>query len=455
MSEKPNILVLMCDQLRRDALSVHGDVNLHTTNIDALATRGVRFTNACSTYPICVPFRFTFMTGEYAHTRKVPGIEYRMSPTEYTLADAFNEAGYETVYVGKWHLDGGHGRMGSALECGRTPVPRAYQGRWEKWFGFELRNAPFDTYYFEDDDPAPRPIRGYQTDGLYDIGMNYLAGERDTSRPFCMVISVEPPHDPFEAPADVQAAWESREIELPPNFKVTDETRREAFVLDRKRYYAMVENLDANVKRMMDFLQAQGLAENTVVLFVSDHGELGGSHELKGKQWPYEESVGIPAIVYDPRFPGRAGAAIEDPVCTEDFFPTLLGLAGLTPGDHLMGTDLSPLIHGEIDSLDREGVLLEFVAELRKGMAFNRWVWRGFRSARYKYTVRGDKMGAGAWQFFDLHADPYERRNLIDHPDFQDEIARRHRLLRERLVETGDHFVLLPAFGCDGVNLWQ
>ena len=160
MSEKPNILVLMCDQLRRDALSIHGDVNLQTPHIDALATRGVRFSNACSTYPICVPFRFTFMTGEYAHSRKVPGIEYRMSPTEYTLADAFNEAGYETVYVGKWHLDGGHGRMGSALECGRTPVPRAYQGRWEKWFGFELRNAPFDTYYFEDDDPAPRPIRG-------------------------------------------------------------------------------------------------------------------------------------------------------------------------------------------------------------------------------------------------------------------------------------------------------
>ena len=255
MSERPNILVLMCDQLRRDALSIHGDVNLQTPHIDGLATRGVRFSNACSTYPICVPFRFTFMTGEYAHSRKVPGIEYRMSPTEYTLADAFNEAGYETVYVGKWHLDGGHGRMGSALECGRTPVPRAYQGRWEKWFGFELRNAPFDTYYFEDDDPTPMPIGGYQTDGLYDIGMNYLASERDSTRPFCMVISVEPPHDPFEAPPDIQAAWEAREIELPPNFEASDAARSEAFLLDRKRYYAMVENLDGNVKRMMDFLR--------------------------------------------------------------------------------------------------------------------------------------------------------------------------------------------------------
>ncbi len=285
--------------------------------------------------------------------------------------------------------------------------------------------------------------------------MNYLAGERDPSRPFCMVISVEPPHDPFEAPPDIQAAWEAREIELPSNFEASDDARREALVLDRKRYYAMVENLDANVKRMTDFLEAQGLAENTVVMFVSDHGELGGSHGLRGKQWPYEESVGIPAIVYDPRFPRRAGAMIEDPICTEDFFPTLLGLAGLAPGEHLMGTDLSALIHGEIDSLDREGVLLEFVAELRKGMAFNQWVWRAFRSRRYKYTVRPDTIGPGPSPSVRPSAAHLERRNLIDHPNFQDEIARHHRLLRERLVETGDHFVLLPAFGCEGVNLWR
>ena len=214
MSEnrRPNILILLSDQLRRQALSVYGDPDARTPHIEALAAQGVRFTQACSTYPVCVPFRFTMMTGEYAHTRVVPAIEYRMAPTERTLADEFNEAGYETVYVGKWHLDSGHGRMGSALQVNRTPVKRTFQGRWHKWFGFELRNGPFDTYYFEDDDPEPIPIEGYQTDGLFDIGMDYLRQGRDVARPFCMVISVEPPHDPFEAPQELQEAWEARDI---------------------------------------------------------------------------------------------------------------------------------------------------------------------------------------------------------------------------------------------------
>ncbi len=103
---RPNILIILSDQLRRQALGCYGDTDARTPHIDRLARDGVRFQNACSTYPICVPFRFTFMTGEYAHTRLVPGIEWAMSPAERTLADELNEAGYDTAWVGKWHLDG-------------------------------------------------------------------------------------------------------------------------------------------------------------------------------------------------------------------------------------------------------------------------------------------------------------------------------------------------------------
>ncbi len=453
--KRPNILILLSDQLRRQALSVYGDPDARTPHIEALATQGVRFSNACSTYPICVPFRFTMMTGEYAHTRAVPGIEYRMSPTERTLADEFNEAGYETIYIGKWHLDGGHGRLGSALQVNRTRVKRRFQGRWQKWFGFELRNAPFDTYYFEDDDPTPRPIEGYQTDGLFDLGMGYLRQGRDRERPFCMVVSVEPPHDPFEAPEELQRAWEERDIVLPANFASGDEEQRQRFILQRQRYNAMVENLDANVGRMMHFLEREGLADDTVVVFLSDHGELGGSHGLGGKQWPYEESVGIPLIVCDPLAPERAGTAIDVPVATEDFFPTFLGLAGLQPQNALMGTDLTPLIRGEVEGLEREGVLLEFVAELRRGVPFYEAVWRAYRSRRYKYVVRGDNMGAEPWMFFDLENDPHEMQNLIEAENFRDEIARHHDLLRQRMLETEDHLVLLPAWGRRGLNTWE
>lgn len=450
----PNIVVLLSDQLRRRALGVYGDKNARTPNIDAMARDGVRFANSCSTSPICVPFRFSLMTGEYAHTRKVPGIEYAMSVAERTLADEFNDAGYETIYVGKWHLDGAHGRLGSAQQCNRTPVLRSRQGRWKTWCGFELRNDPFDTWVFENGDPVPRKLPGYQTDGLFDLGMGYLKGRKSDS-PFCLVVSVEPPHDPFVAPADLQAQWEAREIDLPPNFDTSDPGRREQMLLHRKRYYAMVENLDQNVGRIRVFLREQGLAENTVVVFLSDHGELGGAHGLEGKQWPYEESVGVPLIISDPRHPGRNGTVLDDPTCTEDLFPTLLGLAGLTPRNRLPGMDLSGLIRGEIPRLGREGVLLEFVAELRKGMPFYDEPWRGFRTLRHKYTVKGNNMGGHPWQFFDLENDPFEMRNLIDDPKWQTEIARHHELLRKRILETEDHFVLLPAFGCAGANVWQ
>ncbi|MCY3712178.1 MAG: sulfatase [Gemmatimonadetes bacterium] len=453
-SSPPNVLIVLSDQLRRQALSTYGDPNIVTPHVDALAERGVRFEHASSTCPICVPFRFTLMTGLYAHDRKVPAIEYRMSPAERTLADEFNEAGYETIYTGKWHLDGGHGRMGSAIQCGRTAVKKAYRGRWRKWMGFELRNGPFDTYYFEDDDPVPRPVEGYQTDGLFDLAMDYLE-RRDPSRPFCMVISVEPPHDPFEAPEALMRSWEAMDIVLPPNVEAADAEATERFMLNRKRYYAMVENLDWNMGRLGAFLLRTGLHSETVVLFLSDHGELGGAHGLRGKQWPYEESTGIPLIVADPRHPDRAGAVVEDPVSTEDLFPTILGLAGLKPRDALPGENLTPLINGSVSSLDREGVMLEFIAEQRKGVAFHDWVWRGFRTARYKYTVRGDNHGGTPWQFFDLAADPWEQRNLLEDPVYRAEITRHHDLLRQRMKETDDHFVLLPAFGREGLNTWD
>ena len=135
------------------------------------------------------------------------------------------------------------------------------------------------------------------------------------------------------------------------------------------------------------------------MVFLSDHGELGGSHGLAGKQWPYEESVGIPLLICDPRLPQRAGQQIDIPTCTEDLFPTFLGLCGLTPRDALPGSDLTPLVENSNNALDREGVMLEFVAELRPQVAFYDATWRAF--------------------------------------------------------ETDDPFVLSAAWGCEGFNEWQ
>ena len=350
--KQPNVLLIVSDQLRRQALSIYDDPNIATPHIDALARRGVRFDQACSTYPIGVPFRFTLMTGEYAHSRNVPGIGYRMSPAERTLADEFNEAGYETVYVGKWYLDGSDTRPGSDSRSGRTSVARAFQSRWEKWYGFERCNTPFDTSYFQDGDPTPHRLLGYQTDGLFDLAIQHLI-DRSASRPFCMVLSLEAPHSSFEAPETFAQRWATKEITFPDNFDVKDPEKRAQTVRDWQSYYAMVENLDWNMGRLALFLGASRLMQETVVLFSSDHGELGGSHGLFEKQWPYEESIGIPLIIADPRIPERAGIRLADPISTEDLFPTLLGLAGLPIRSTLMGKDLTSLIHGRINRLER------------------------------------------------------------------------------------------------------
>jgi len=466
--KKKNILVILCDQLRRNALSCYGDKNVKTPNIDALAENGVQFSKASSTYPVCVPFRFTMMTGEYAHSRYVPSIEWRMSPSERTLADEFNEAGYDTLYCGKWHLYGGHGHLPhhSCKKASLTPIPPVYQGRWKKWLGFDVANNPFNTYYFEDADPVPKKVEGYQTDGLFDLTMNELKS-RKSEKPFMSILSVEPPHFPLEVPDEYLDKWKDKELELPPNFLYEDDAPSPSGVLpvcDKEKllenlriYYAMIENLDWNVGRMMSFLEKKGLKENTIIMFVSDHGQLDGAHSIHSllKSHPYEESIGIPLIVSNLN-ENVKGITIDEAVSTEDLFPTLLGLVGLTPKNELPGIDLCPLMNKEIDTLPREGVLLECVHDLRPGFSYHEKYWRGFRTHRYKYTVLGDgKAGGKPWQFYDLEKDPYEMNNLVNDEKYRELVVHHHKLLREKLVETRDHYVFAEAWGCEGLNLWD
>lgn len=460
MLPKPNILVILTDQLRRDALGCYGDVNVSTPHIDKLAETGVQFNAACSTYPVCVPFRFSMFTGHYAHSRQVPGIDWRMSPCERTMADEFNDEGYESIYIGKWHLNGGHGP--GVL---KTPVPREYQGRFKKWFGFELRNSFFDTCYFEDDDPTPIEIEGYQTDGLFGKAMDYL-DERNEKDPFLCILSVEAPHPPREAPEEYEARWRDKEITLPPNFLVKgdldenvqgwarnmEESDRERLIHDRKMYYAMIENLDWNVGRLVKNLDEAGRLEDTIIILISDHGDSLGSHGYDQKQYPYEESCGIPFILNGAGIP--KGRKIADPISTEDIFPTVLGLADIKPQQKMYGHDTTRLIKGGESAIERPGVMLEHVSELRECASFYSKNYRGFRSSRYKYTVWGMSEGLQPWQFFDLENDPYELNNLINDESKEEDILQHHKWLLDRMKETGDSEWIAAAWGEKAVNPW-
>jgi arylsulfatase A-like enzyme len=472
-SSRPNVLILLADQLRRAALSCYGDPNIQTPNIDALARRGTRFSNACSTYPICVPFRFTFMTGQTAHSRQISSIGDRMSPAERTLADEFNQADYHTCYFGKWHLDGGRGGYlpwGGGVTGITQPIPRSRRGRWEKWFvvagkGSGTRHH-FDQYYFEDDEPA-KCVEGYQTDVLFDRTLRYLAEDRPQDKPFCCVLSFSPPHHPYQAPDSYEDLWKDRDLQLPENFMVEPSYRvptpdwgdnawpkdRETIVAKLRTYYAMIQNADDNVGKMLEFLQQTGLADNTIILLTSDHGEMGGAHNLaiQAKSYPFEEAVGIPLIVADPRSPD--GQVRHEPTCTEDLFPTICALAGIHPRDALPGSDLSPLVASPEATLDRRGVMLEVVHDCRPGFTFNYEYYRAFRSQRYLYAVLGEGPGGDPWLLFDLEKDPGQMNNVLEDPDYAQVATEHHRLLREEMIRTEDHFRLRAALGSESLNL--
>ncbi|WP_112324340.1 sulfatase-like hydrolase/transferase [Oceanibium sediminis] len=469
---QPNIVVVLVDQMRRDALSCAGDPNVRTPHIDALAARGVRFTGCNSTFPACVPFRFSMLTGHYAHSRNVPALGYRLSPAERTLGDAVSAQGYATAYIGKWHLYSAYGVSGglSLSQAARTPIPASHRRGFDYWRGFELRNDFYDTWVFADDASAPEHLEGHQTDALFDMAFRYIEHDRPVDTPFLLILSVEAPHPPFMATpehlARVQARgpWRARPntdlgaIEFfPPEWydptgpagaiePADPASVRRVFEANMQAYTAMIEQIDDRMGDLQACLTRAGLRDKTVVVFLSDHGELAGSHGQLGKAQPWEESVGVPLIVTGP---GVVPGQVTDlPVGTEDLFPTLLGLAGGRDVG-LPGLDLAPVLAGGAEP-ERDGVLLEFVTETRAGRGYYDETWRGIRTRRHKYTVLGDRSGAAPWQLFDLAADPFEQRNLIDHPAALPVAEYLHRLLAALLTQAGDDYALAPAFGVPG-----
>jgi arylsulfatase A-like enzyme len=441
-SSRPNILAVLPDQWRRKAISAFGDPNVSTPHLDALIRQGVTCTNACSTYPVCVPFRSTLMTGVPAGLRGMPPIGWALPEGENRLATSLDAAGYETVYIGKWHLADHRDR--------HAPVTRAQRGPWSRWRGFEWNNNPFDTRLYFDDEPESRRFHGHQNDILFDQAEAELA-TLGREKPFFLCLSVEPPHDTtpdaahlardplgirdkfmYAAAEPYAARWRDRPLLLPPNWGKWNPATDAYFQDALRGYYALIEHIDDRLGHLRRRLEELGLAGNTMILFFSDHGDLCGSQLAAHKSHPFDESVGIPLVVVDPRHPGRAGTQTDLPVSTEDFLPTLLGYAGETPNESY-GRDLSGFLRGIAPEPERDGVHLEYRAAPHHGDVPT---WFGWRTRTH--TAAWKQSDAGIlvpWLLFNRQADPYEVENLIDQePRILADLAER---LRDRLGAWG------------------
>ena len=417
---KPNIVFVLTDQWRAQATGYAGDPNVKTPNLDTLASKSVNFENAVSICPVCTPYRASLMTGKSPLSTGMFMNDLYLPSEELCMAEIFRRAGYDTGYIGKWHLDG-HGRD--------AYIPPDRRQGFDYWKVLECTHEYNDSCYYAGNDPKIRKWKGYDAYAQTEDAQHYIREHAKHDNPFLLLMAYGGPHFPHHtAPKDLQAMYPPDTIKLHPNVpeKWKKSARKEA-----QGYYAHCTALDRCVGDLLKTLEETGQAENTIFVFTSDHGEMLGSQGQppKQKQRPWDESILVPFLLRYPSACGIEGRTVKAPINTPDILPTLLSLAGVDIPDTIEGEDLSRLVcnnHPE----DRAALFMNvspFGAGDRKG-------FRGIRTARYTYVRRSD----GPWLMYDNNVDPYQMKNLIDDAAHTDLRKKLEGILQSKLVQAGD-----------------
>ncbi|TVQ20941.1 MAG: DUF4976 domain-containing protein [Spirochaetaceae bacterium] len=427
----PNIVYIFADEWRGQATGYAGDPNCETPVLDSFAAESVSFTNAVSGCPVCCPARASIMTGLYPLSHGVFINDVELDPQIPSIARLFAGHGYSTGYVGKWHLygspDGAYGRR-------KAYVPRDYQLGFDEWKGFECTHDYNDSWYFHNDDPTPRRWDGYDAFAQSNEAARFIRDRSRAGAPFLLMLSWGPPHFPLHtAPEEYRARYESRPIELRPN---VPEELRELAQTELRGYYAHIAAIDDALRTVLDAIDESGVADDTIVVVTSDHGDMRQSQGLRTKLFPWDESIRVPFLLRWPALQGRAGSEISVPIDTPDHLPTLLGLAGLPVPDRIEGRDWSPLIRGEATPTGDEAALLIMAAEFHELRLTGMEAYRGLRTARHTYV----RTRSGPWLLYDNQADPYQMRNLVGDPRHAELQANLDTRLAARLGAMGDRF---------------
>jgi arylsulfatase A-like enzyme len=454
-TDRPNILFVFADQYRKEAVSCYGGINIQTPNIDRLAQEGIRFSNALSTTPLCTPYRAMLMTGKYpTHTGMLLNF-VNPQQDERGIGDVFNEAGYQTGFIGKWHLASGILRDHSMLEPKLSPstlcepefVPPG-RGRlgFQYWAAFNFHMNYRQGIYYRDT-PEPQYYPDYEAEWMADDAIKFLEHHTDTDSdfPFFLMVAFHYPHPLWRGELDVsaEALKEIPEnIQLLPNSKqklpfevVSFGGLRSLLTLEQVRtYYTMCAEVDKNFGRILEYLDCTGLANNTIVVFTSDHGEQLGSHGRKSKMLPFEESINIPLVIRWPEHI-KAGALSEALYTPMDHISTLCTLVGIDPPNDIDGIDLSceVLKAGEVQ---RNDVLIaHYVSAPNYCQAKHAEMqWRGVRSKTHTYAKNID----GEELLFDNIADPCQMTNLIGNEVYRPLQELMRRRLKQLLAEAND-----------------
>ncbi|MCD6361924.1 MAG: sulfatase, partial [Armatimonadetes bacterium] len=385
--ERPNLLFVFADQMRAQDCGFMGSGEVRTPHLDRIAREGVTFTNAVSTCPVCTPYRASLLTGRYPLSLGMVQNDVRLSTEVTSIAHVLRDEGYRTGYVGKWHLDGQY-------RGGFTPPGPRRQG-FDYWRVANCNHDYLRGYYYADD-PEPVFMEGYDADWQTDQAMQFI---RETAGDaFCLFLSWGPPHNPCWVMPEEYKLYAPGDVTLRPNVPVelADEARGEI-----AGYWSHITALDRNMGRLMDCLEETGVADDTIVVFTSDHGDMLGSQGMARKQKPFEESLMVPFVL---RWPGRAPAGLrcDTLINAPDVMPTLLSLMGAPVPDTVEGADLSHAALGEPGD-EPTSAFIGNPCPFH-GDAEGLPEWRGVRTKTHTY-VRGLD---GPMMLYDNAADPYQ-----------------------------------------------
>jgi len=433
----PNVIFILADDLRWDAMSSMGHPFLKTPNIDRMRAEGVHFANAFVTTALCAPSRASILTGAYAHNHRVIGnekgeIDHDKMPTFPRL---LKESGYETAFVGKWHM-----RMSDRPRPG-----------FDYWLSFRGQGVYTDPVLNENGKVVK--ATGYTTEILTDYAINFINKERKA--PYCLYLSHKAVHSPF-TPAPMDAgAYAGLPLPEPANARDTyagkpkwtrggparpdDESVDAPDAVEppewdpaharRMGYLSTINGLDRGLGRILDALEARGELDNTVIIFTSDNGYFLGEHGLGDKRVMYEESIRIPLLMRYPPL-AKPGSTVNQMVLNIDFAPTILELAGVSAAKTMQGSSVLPLLAGNAKGW-RTSFLYEYWIDLTPRIP--RMI--GVRTDDWKLIQYPDIDDID--EMYDLRGDRLEMNNLALAPEH----AQQHQVLETELMrllaETG------------------
>lgn len=445
---KKNVLLIMCDQLRKNALGIYHNKKVQTPNIDALFEKGTLFSNMFAAHPVCAPNRGAIATGRWPKVNGLVFNAYVLPETETTMMDVFRENGYLTYGIGKMHFspqwendwdEKGKGAI--------NPQPKPQE---MPHYGFDFcaitedqRVGPYAEYLkkhgyseWEDDHSftfpqnrcisSPYPEEHHQTTWITDRSIKFLK-KHDKSKPFFMWTSFVDPHHPFNPPKPFDTLYHPDEMPLPLYKEGEHELRPRCYMneftgsnknhcqLDSRKmkdsdwqktialYYGMISLIDKNIGKLVDYLKSIGEYKNTIFVFTSDHGELLGDHHLLYKSFPFDCVTSVPFLVKTPEMKQRHHCDI---LCQSlDIMPTILDLAGIEYQLPLNGKSL----HKHVTRKTNE--------ELNEEILIEQYVHHTIRSKKYRLSIFHN---FAKGELYDLENDPENFHNLWSEPEYQD-----------------------------------